>query len=442
MSTSTWLPALRVHDRAEGPPWSEVPPALGAAFDAAASAPAVHVYQGAGFVLTRGAEPWSTVRASSTEALERVLGICARERWACTLDTSGVVAGPLPEGLPALRQVYHRAEGGHDGGAPQTTGTAGGTLHIDVAGGAAVRQAVTLFDAPADEVVFSPAGAVRATPPFTRTFPARVARFLAAIHAVESPRRLRPEDLDAFTTLHDLPRWPSLAALEQEVGGLVAPDGRDPLAPPWLLLGLALCVAAPDALRREWSWLGEESNADDDTLVEMDTGLRWRWRDWPLVLVGQWQGTYALVFCDERGAMWRYEHEWGHVEVVAGSARSFLGQLAVMHEVYEEIRGWAAIRVLAGAGAAVAAELGLAPVPEASDDLVGCYHGAGVWLWQQEPHGPARRELRIVSDDLQAIVRAVGIARRAAPGAAVEVDVSRPGGVERLEALRKAGLAA
>jgi hypothetical protein len=164
----------------------------------------------------------------------------------------------------------------------------------------------------------------------------------------------------------------------------------------------------------------------------------WRWRDHALVFLGEWRER--LVFCDERGALWRYHGEAGDLAVVAASPSAFLEQIALEEQLFRDVGHTAPVRVFTDAGPDVARRLGLSILAEASDALVQTYEADGLWLWQGVEYGPNRTELRLVGEDIPRIVEAVKVARALAPGVKVKVWGMTRQAAARVDALVAAGV--
>jgi len=99
----------------------------------------------------------------------------------------------------------------------------------------------------------------------------------------------------------------------------------------------------------------------------------------------------------------------------------------------------AAVRVACDAAASIAKTLNLLPVPEASDATVAWYRGAGIWLRQSRAAGTSPLELRIVGDDLDAVVSATKLASDCGR-LAVRMDARDAGSADGADALARAGI--
>jgi hypothetical protein len=365
-------------------------------------------------VLVLGGYPhaWSPPRAyaRSVAALASVLAAAGAAGLPWFLDTEPLpAAAVLPETGPAGR-------------ASRRTTTFG---VLDVAAGdGAIRCALSVVSAPVEEAVFLPSGgARRALGPAPAGSP-RVARWAASRRVVRSAPRLAEAEVARWVADAGAPFLAPLADWERALGGFVAPGLRDPLGPPLLLFGLAATSLAPEALARAHRGAGLPA---DDAPMMMSCGVEepqrvrhptWRWRDHELVFLGEWRERY--VFCDRGGALWLLHADVGDLRVVAASPATFLEQLALQEHLWDHLGHLAPVRVFADVGAPVAARLGLAPVPEASDELVQVHEGGGLWLWQQRAHGPSPTEMRVLGADLDRVVAAVAAARELAPGARIK----------------------
>ena len=250
--------------------------------------------------------------------------------------------------------------------------------------------------------------------------------------------RGKPMSADAMAASDEIPSWPALQRFEEAVGGLIAPWRRDPIERPELLLGLGLCLDAPDGLRAAWCWQPEDDEDEDETELELLRWPRFSYRGRELVFVGEFAHRHYLLL-DEGGAIWQLEDELGLMDVLAGDPWTLLEGMA--RDAFLWTRpAWAKVTVSCDAGNAVAAALSLEREDCASDDIVQAFANDGLWLRQVAAREPLGPRLEIVGDEVGQVVRAVERTRREAPGASVRVQETRPGGPERARALRAAGL--
>lgn len=444
MALSGWIPSLRIDEPLEygrtrcAPTNSaaELAARLGAARDDAAS-DIYETWYTSRTMAVRSRPAWGhRLDAASVADLERALDVCTALGLRCRLEVGGNASASSP-----------RADAAHDAGADAVSGTVIyrrttplGELTIERDRDDALCQRVVLGTAVVESTLFTPAGqSIRAGSVALDASP-RLAALLSERRFTRGPR-LSDDEIAAEIDRSELPPWDVLAAFEREVGGLMEPWPDDPIGRPWLQLGLGLVMSADGEILRQWTWQDDEDEDEDgDTGVRLLL-VRWplfRWRDVELVFVGEYaHAHYVLV--DRRGALWRFEHEFEQMTVVAASTRAFL-ELLALDELLWQRPEWASVRIDAVVGGELASRLHLSADESASDQLVQCWEAEGVWLRQHQRYGANEGSIAVVGDDIARVVEATRIARELDPKATIRVQESRPGGRARAEALRRAGL--
>ncbi len=222
----------------------------------------------------------------------------------------------------------------------------------------------------------------------------------------------------------------ALLQLEREWGGVMSFGRSDPLYRPYFVFGVAACE---EVLRREGRFHEEDTSGEKtycghgpngDVYDPVSRGYPfWTWENHRLWLIGE--QAEGELFYEDSGAIWQW-HLWEGrgFRVVAGTARSFFERLALEDWINKEICDYQ-VRFQARADREVAAELGLSLVPEASDWMLTTYESATMWMWQTIQYGPHFAELRIVSIDTEAILRAVRIVRAVCPTAKIRTKSER-----------------
>jgi hypothetical protein len=278
---------------------------------------------------------------------------------------------------------------------------------------------------------------------------ARVATWARRCGVVRCPVQLDEAGVMRWLTSRRMPRWRVLAECERAFGGVLSTgsygeEGSDPLSRPRVVLGVGLIESAPEALVARWS---TALNDPDAPLVGMSCFLEpprardyllWGWRGQAFVFVGEWFGRY--LFCDEQGAIYCFHEDGGELEVMAGAPGTLLEQIAIKEQLWRELGDFVTVHVFADTGAEVARRLGLGHAEEASDELIQTYEGGGLLIQQRRAYGPNFLEMRVVSRDLDGMLRAVREARALCPDAAVRVWESSAAATAHVEALVNAGV--
>jgi hypothetical protein len=278
---------------------------------------------------------------------------------------------------------------------------------------------------------------------------ARVAAWALRRGVVRCPVQLDDDGVMRWLTSRRMPRWRALAGCERAFGGVLSTgsygeEGSDPLSRPKVVLGVGLIESAPEALVARWS---TALNNPDAPLVGMSCFLEpprardyllWGWRQQTFLFVGEWFGRY--LFCDENGVIHCFHEDGGELEVIAGAPGTLLEQIAIKEQLWRELGDFVTVHVFADTGAEVARRLGLQRVEEACDDLIQTYEGSGLLIQQRRAYGPSFLEMRVVSGDLEAMVRAVREARSVCPDAAVRVWESSTEARAHVAALVNAGM--
>lgn len=228
---------------------------------------------------------------------------------------------------------------------------------------------------------------------------------------------------------------PALLQFESAVGGVLVPHPYDPGLVGDLHLGLLQLLWAPAAVRRRMRGDGEE----EPTLAPTK---------WPqmafgselLTLVGL-QHQEERLYCDRSGAIYRYAGEYDLFRAEAGSIDRWLATAGLRVEVESINPNSAWLRVGGAAAAALAANLGLSRVDDASDQVVTHYVGGGTWVWQQHAFAPnAAATFVVVPEDETAVTLARQLLATPGSDGKLFAQVAGRGGAARFRALQAAGL--
>jgi hypothetical protein len=226
----------------------------------------------------------------------------------------------------------------------------------------------------------------------------------------------------------------ALSAFETDFGGLVRPHATDRSLMPELLWGLWQILNAPLEIRRRL----EGDDEDDEVFVPR----RWPqlgYRDEVLTLIGVEHHEQHL-YIDTRGVIYRYIGMYDVFVALAGSARVFFEQKALHWDALRRIGDIADLRIDAAVGDALAKELEVAPVPEASDRVCRQWLSEGYWLWERSAHPPNSAATFIAARTPAGMVDAARRASALAPSSGLRLAVSQPGGQARYAALTAAKL--
>ncbi|WP_437303044.1 hypothetical protein [Sorangium sp. So ce388] len=229
------------------------------------------------------------------------------------------------------------------------------------------------------------------------------------------------------------PWFDKVFELEEDFGGLVR-RGSHPKNPS-LALGLfqLICLGLGSSA---------EEDADDDSAIVSSS--------WPmarlastfesLVHVGLYTPEGDL-YMSEAGWMFWYIPMLDRVELLSGSASTFLERVALEDHVRHGMREYAATFFMADAGPAVAEALGLPSVEEASDAVVSHWMGPSLFVSRLPPTAASdTRRTRLVSRAVKDLLPAARLVAERAPDVSATVETHLPGGRERFDALRREGI--
>lgn len=418
---------------------------LGLEPNASLSTAVLKAFIGHGLSAIGGSRAYTEVIAESHQALMRLLRVCSEERWAFSLVPQGAGGPEGPEGDVARAGAPSGAVGGEIV-ASRSTGV--GSIEARARPDGAIEQAMTLFDTPCERLVFSAGGAEVWRAGLEEDI-GEPARTWASDHRVfrasgaKGPSNTRP------------PEWGAVERLDRDWGAIAARGEHDPLFRPYLMFGARFALSAPPEVREDWDWVASEADASGDPNVPIPIdGPYWQWDDIPLVHVGHADSGATLLFCDEEGCIWRYNDEMAVTEIVAGSAASYFSVVALLERLRRTIRDVAAIRISTDTAPDPSASWGWTRLGAMSDafqtlytsasvgvggEPTACDHGGMYWI-RRRARGPGRAEIRLVGGDAEALAETTRRVIAEAPGATVAVETSRSGGVERGEALRRAGI--
>jgi len=265
---------------------------------------------------------------------------------------------------------------------------------------------------------------------------ARAAHHLDATGIVRQPdlhcsaARLRSELERRGLAVSDALVW-----LEERFGGLVLPTQGDGFRISELMFGVYQMLTAPPALRGRLRFDGQEEPDLAPTVWP-----QMRYGHDVLTLVGL-ELFEERLYCDGRGAIYRYVGEIDLFTVDAGSATAFFELKALRAHLRQTIRDLAWLRVDAMLGEQIADELRLGRVAEVSDYVATHWLGERLWLWQQTGYGPNGPATFLVSATPELMVAGAERMLQLAPGASgLKLQTSGLGGAARLVALQAAGL--
>lgn len=221
--------------------------------------------------------------------------------------------------------------------------------------------------------------------------------------------------------------------LEEEFGGLVR-RGAHPKTPS-LALGLfqLICLGLDSS---------RDADAEDDSAVVSSK--------WPmaclrstgdlLIHVGLYT-TEGDLYMNEAGWVFWYIPTLDRVDLLSGSASTFLERIALEDHIRRELREYAGTFFMVDEGPVIAQALELPLLEEASDELVSHWMNSNVLVSRLplvSASGACRtRIIARTVDDLLLAARAV-IRERSDARATVETHL--PGGRERYAALRNEGI--
>ncbi|WP_437618797.1 hypothetical protein [Sorangium sp. So ce1151] len=229
------------------------------------------------------------------------------------------------------------------------------------------------------------------------------------------------------------PWFDKVFELEEDFGGLVR-RGPHPRTPS-LALGLfqLICLGVGSSA---------EEDADDDSAIVSSSWpmARLASTSEPLVHVGLYTPEGDL-YMSEAGRMFWYIPMLDRVELLSGSASTFLERVALEDHVRHEMREYAATFFRADAGAAVAEALGLPSVEEASDAVVSHWMNPGLFVSRLPPTTASDvYRTRLVSRTVKDVLPAARLVAERAPDASATVETHLPGGRERFDVLRREGI--
>ncbi|AUX19912.1 uncharacterized protein SOCEGT47_003660 [Sorangium cellulosum] len=230
------------------------------------------------------------------------------------------------------------------------------------------------------------------------------------------------------------PWFDKVFELEEEFGGLVrrGPHPKTPSLAIGLFQLISLGFDAP----------GEEEPEDDSALVSLK---------WPMVRlaatgdllthVGVYT-TEADLYLSESGWIFWYVSTLDRVELLSGSASTFLERVALEDHVRRTMREYAGTFFTADEGSAIAQALNIPVVEEASDALITHWMNPNLFISRlPRTSAPGIYRTRIVSRTVEALLSAAQAVITRSPEAQATVETHLPGGRERHDALRREGVA-
>lgn len=255
--------------------------------------------------------------------------------------------------------------------------------------------------------------------------------------------RFSAEDVERWAAKEGLSQTATLIDVEEALGGLFSSQSSgDVVKRPLVVLGFEWVAGRDPSLVASWKNASPET--DPMTLscgVEEPTIRkypRWSFADIDLILVGEWRGR--LVFCDPEGAIYLLHGEAGTFDVIAGTPRVALEQIAIEEELWSAIGHFVTVRILGDCGAVIADALSLPLTPEASDNLVRTYEGPSILVRQRRARGPTQEEAQIVTSDPARACEAALAARASFPAAKIKVHPRTEEARAHIQALVAAGL--
>lgn len=230
------------------------------------------------------------------------------------------------------------------------------------------------------------------------------------------------------------PWFDKVFELEEDFGGLVR-RGTHPKAPS-LALGLfqLICLGLDSP--------GDDEPEDDSALASSAWPMaRLTATGDPMVHVGLYT-TERDLYINEAGWVFCYTSMLDRVELLSGSASTFLERIALEDQARRAMRDHAGTLFMADAGLSIAQALGLPIIEEASDALVKHWMSPDVFvsrLPSASTSGTCRT--RIVSRTVEDLLFAARAVTNKHPGARATVETYLRGGRERYDALRREGIA-
>ncbi|WP_437589392.1 hypothetical protein [Sorangium sp. So ce1000] len=263
---------------------------------------------------------------------------------------------------------------------------------------------------------------------------ARVGQWLDAKSFFRDPdATCGPESLMAELERHGIPPAEPLLRFEEVLGGLVAYDEVDPARVPCNETRLGIYRVLKERLGFD------DDDAEDSRFLEA--------AGWPVVycqsrrltLGGKFLGSMHLYVGDS-GEIFLYRHEIDDLVLVSDDAVKCLEKWAVEWQASGVMLSGSPVELSADVAAALADELGLQRIDEASDGASEHWLSEDVWLrrvLRLRAGAPAAMVTSLSTRLSSQLVKIVRIAQRLAPGA--RIVVRSVGGVQPYYALKDAG---
>jgi hypothetical protein len=263
----------------------------------------------------------------------------------------------------------------------------------------------------------------------------RVRSFFTREHVFrDSSRTCSFERLAEELDRRGAPWFDKVFELEEDFGGLVR-RGSHPKTPS-MALGLfqLICLGLDSP--------GDEEPDDDSALVSSTWPMaRLTATGDPMVHVGLYT-TEGDLYINEAGWVFFYTPMLDRVELLSGSASTFLERIALEDHARRAMRDNAATFFMVDDGLAIAQALGLPIINEASDALVKHWMSPDVLVSRLPPASASGScRTRIVSRTVDDLLLAARTLTKKHPGARATVETYLRGGRERYDALRREGIA-
>lgn len=260
-----------------------------------------------------------------------------------------------------------------------------------------------------------------------RTFFARERVFRDASRTCSFERLA--EELDRLGA----PWFDKVFELEEDFGGLVR-RGAHPKTPS-LALGLFQLICL------DLACTSDEEPDDDSALVSTKWPMARLTSTGDLLVHVGIHTTEGDLYISEAGWIFWYIPTLDRVDLLSGSASTFLERIALEDHVRREMREYAGTFLMADEGAAIAQSMNLPIVDEASDALVRHWMNHDILvsrLPHASPSGICRT--RIISRTVKDLLSAARPVLSQHPETGVTVEAHLPGGRERYDALRHGGI--